>query len=373
MTGRMQREFADSRGLASGGGAPVPLGGAGDGIGLLYDAAFGMIEWSTPLLQLLDVFDCDACLICWRDLEQPRGGILELAGLDEDEVVGVETSVAADPDDLDLSRLDPDGDPFLVAGRAWGMGDREPPRRPAPSSFRHRAIGLIHRQDGVVVSLDLLRRNGRPTFDPRHLEDHAPLLGHLRRAWLIRAVLHRAGVSGALEDCLEAGDLLGPAPDTRSIARADGDRPAEGSASGGSSRPDVPAALDGHRTGLAQPRLRDAVDPAGKVAFLQPGARRPHGRAARSEREASVTAIPLFGQAAPELRLRLLYKLTPGESRIATSLAQGHSLQDAADRLEISVTTVRTHLSRIYDKTGTSRQSELVALLLRGPARLDQA
>lgn len=69
-------------------------------------------------------------------------------------------------------------------------------------------------------------------------------------------------------------------------------------------------------------------------------------------------------------KLRLIYKLTPAEARLAALLAQGRRLEDAAADLAVSLNTVRTHLKRIFSKTGTDRQAELVRLILSGPASI---
>ena len=45
-------------------------------------------------------------------------------------------------------------------------------------------------------------------------------------------------------------------------------------------------------------------------------------------------------------------------------------MEEAAEALDISVYTARTHLSHVFSKTGTSRQSELVLLLLKGPGQV---
>ena len=68
--------------------------------------------------------------------------------------------------------------------------------------------------------------------------------------------------------------------------------------------------------------------------------------------------------------LRLLYGLTNAEAELAGRLVLGESVQDACDWLGIALPTGRTHLGRIYAKTGTSRQGELIALVLSGPALL---
>ncbi|TIL34076.1 MAG: helix-turn-helix transcriptional regulator [Mesorhizobium sp.] len=58
-----------------------------------------------------------------------------------------------------------------------------------------------------------------------------------------------------------------------------------------------------------------------------------------------------------------LFDLTPSEARLAAVLSQGRPLKDAASDLKITVKTGRTYLERIFAKTGTSQQSQLVALL----------
>jgi DNA-binding CsgD family transcriptional regulator len=50
---------------------------------------------------------------------------------------------------------------------------------------------------------------------------------------------------------------------------------------------------------------------------------------------------------------------------------QGRSLDEASEELHVSISTVRTHLKRIFSKTGTSRQGELVKLLLTSVAQLN--
>jgi DNA-binding CsgD family transcriptional regulator len=60
-----------------------------------------------------------------------------------------------------------------------------------------------------------------------------------------------------------------------------------------------------------------------------------------------------------------IFGLTPTEARLATSLAQGHSLELIAHDHKISLATARNQLKAVFLKTDTHKQSELVALLLR--------
>lgn len=58
-----------------------------------------------------------------------------------------------------------------------------------------------------------------------------------------------------------------------------------------------------------------------------------------------------------------LFDLTPAEARLASALSQGRPLKDAAASSNITVKTGRSYLERIFAKTGTRQQSQLVALL----------
>jgi DNA-binding CsgD family transcriptional regulator/PAS domain-containing protein len=72
-----------------------------------------------------------------------------------------------------------------------------------------------------------------------------------------------------------------------------------------------------------------------------------------------------------EARLGALYKLTAAEANVAAQLMTGASPQEIGARLGIGMPTVRQHLSRTLAKTGTTRQAELVHLLLRTVGALD--
>lgn len=108
---------------------------------------------------------------------------------------------------------------------------------------------------------------------------------------------------------------------------------------------------------------------------------RPHGRALplmvspmRSERVAPYSSTPLVlvctsdpdsVAPVPADRLRQLYGLTPAEARIAVELSLGYDPKRIAERLSLSIHTVRVHVARIFAKTETSRQADLVRLLER--------
>jgi DNA-binding CsgD family transcriptional regulator len=57
--------------------------------------------------------------------------------------------------------------------------------------------------------------------------------------------------------------------------------------------------------------------------------------------------------------------LTAREAEIAALLTEGLSLSEVASRLHLQIGTARNHLKSIFEKTGTSRQGELIALLCK--------
>ena len=95
---------------------------------------------------------------------------------------------------------------------------------------------------------------------------------------------------------------------------------------------------------------------------------------------ASPSRSPTQAAPAPDLaglpalaRLRAEFGLTKAEARLALRLAEGASLASAAHAFNVKLTTIRSQLQQVFAKTGTSRQTELVAMLLscgygsRGP------
>src|SRR5262245_49541326 len=60
-----------------------------------------------------------------------------------------------------------------------------------------------------------------------------------------------------------------------------------------------------------------------------------------------------------------LFGLSPAESRLAATLLNGLNLEAAACELKVSYETARTTLKRIFQKTGTDRQAELIGLLTK--------
>lgn len=65
-----------------------------------------------------------------------------------------------------------------------------------------------------------------------------------------------------------------------------------------------------------------------------------------------------------------LFSFTPAETALALELANGLSLEEAAENLGIMRNTARAHLRSIFSKTGVRRQAELVRVMLNSVVTL---
>ncbi|TJV17666.1 MAG: helix-turn-helix transcriptional regulator [Mesorhizobium sp.] len=113
------------------------------------------------------------------------------------------------------------------------------------------------------------------------------------------------------------------------------------------------------RKGLGVPmRWRDGSAGALHVLPLRPG---------RGAFDASVVAAVFVARAdtpfvAPTALVAALFGLTPAEARVFEQIAAGRTVEETSDVLNIGRSTVRTHLLRLFEKTGVRRQVELVQL-----------
>jgi DNA-binding CsgD family transcriptional regulator len=65
---------------------------------------------------------------------------------------------------------------------------------------------------------------------------------------------------------------------------------------------------------------------------------------------------------APEIIGRS-YNLTPTELRVLLAIVEVGGVPDVAVALGLAETTVKTHLGRVFVKTGASRQADLVKIV----------
>ncbi|MDO9563419.1 MAG: LuxR C-terminal-related transcriptional regulator, partial [Bradyrhizobium sp.] len=79
---------------------------------------------------------------------------------------------------------------------------------------------------------------------------------------------------------------------------------------------------------------------------------------------ALLVVTPVSAPAAPPVELmRSLFDLTASEARVARGLAVGETLEEIAASGGVAISTVRSQLRQVLEKTGCARQAEVVSLL----------
>lgn len=99
-----------------------------------------------------------------------------------------------------------------------------------------------------------------------------------------------------------------------------------------------------------------------------------HSRSSNYGQDLPIAVVFLFETVNDTERIgdviRTLYDLSPSEAKIAAMLVFNPHLEEVAKSLGITYNTARTHLKRIYLKTGTNRMSSLVHRIMTGPVGL---
>jgi DNA-binding CsgD family transcriptional regulator len=115
--------------------------------------------------------------------------------------------------------------------------------------------------------------------------------------------------------------------------------------------------------GIAVPLSRgDTEHFVAHVLPLTSGARR---RISTSYRAVAALFVhrATLGMPSPPEMIADAYRLTPTELRVLLAIVEIGGVPEVAEALGIAETTVKTHLSRVFAKTGTARQADLVKLV----------
>ena len=115
--------------------------------------------------------------------------------------------------------------------------------------------------------------------------------------------------------------------------------------------------------GISVPLLaRDGTRHVGHVLPLTAGARRRAREGYGAVAALFVHQASLDTPSPPEVIART-YKLTPAELRVLLAVVEVGGVPEVAEALGVSSETVKTHLGRVYSKTGVRRQADLVKLV----------
>lgn len=257
-----------------------------------------------------------------------------------------------------------DADPFLHRKIARGLGDE--------------AFTLIPLPSGETAMFSIDRPIARGAYCLAEIELLNRLHPHLARASLVsaRLRLERAQATVSMLEALgipaavlgelgrvRASNALLDSVSTRLKPAAFGGITIANPAANKLFREAVTLSMtahDGFVRSIPVPAFEDA--PA-LVVHVLPLRRSAYDIFSGADILVAATLVNAGGAAPSPGILTGLFDLTPAEVKLASALTEGHSLRVAAQNCGIQFSTARSYLERIFRKTGTHQQSQLVALL----------
>ncbi|MGA7871709.1 MAG: helix-turn-helix transcriptional regulator [Candidatus Binatus sp.] len=256
-----------------------------------------------------------------------------------------------------------------------------------PLDILHALGADIRTEDGLECRLRVARPHREPPFSENDKALCTVVLPHLKRAVRLHSQLElidseRRLYAGTVDRMLvgtvtldETGAVL------KSNLVADEMLRKEGGLRlvNGVLRADAPAedrelqrlvkqALSGETGG--KPAVVDAISITRKSARGKLGVlvrSLPNTGSSKAKRRPSVALFIRDAERKPDASremVRRLFDLTPAEASLVLALANGLTLDEAADGLNIRKNTARAHLRSIFSKIGVTRQTTLVRVLL---------
>lgn len=361
-------------------------------IGLLYEGPLEEAPWEGFLNRSREVMGAAVVSLILRAPSSPALGLLRTAGGDSQNISSYNERLYA-------------LDPFvnLPEGRVVSLHDYLTTETVLQSDFYHLCMEPSGLYD--VLGADILvpgelearlricRSHGSRPFGQEETSLCDALLPHLRRAARFYSRINfieseRSLYAGAIDQLKVATVLLDERGRVVSTNRRAQDLLAERSgvlvkdgelqlvARGQTDelRRRIAKVLQGVPTGGTQVVEAMRVPRSGDVADLGLVIR-PVPVNVRAEGEA-IPAVAVFisdpseHSDAPLQIITQLFGFTPTEAQLSMLLANGLSLDEAAEALGVSRNTVRTHLRSVFAKTGVTRQPLLVRLILKSVASL---
>jgi len=374
-------------------------------ISALYSSAAELLPPSRPLLLLAELTRSDKAFAAQYSLEQSRGAILATFNVEPHFIETYRELYSSQNPWLARSSY------FQAEGLVWRGSEIVDPPRLKETEFHKlflygQAIGptahlVIRVRGSEVFHVMLTRRTGAEDYDAAALEICRLYAQHARRASDIADAgsvhrLVREGIDAAIDEIAAGVAIIEPPAailhmnSTFAAIVVGAPAPARPP----HSAPPKFSRLSRLHTEMRLPRpLIEALSSRVVPSFcnINTGSDerpRPISVGIRPVRlpagfgGSSRNGFALIARTADapfdvdEASLRAAYFLTAAEARICGALISGENVHVLSERLGISPQTARTHLKRIYDKTETTRQAELLRLLMtfayRKPARVPE-
>ena len=352
---------------------------------LLYEGVSEAEPWSSFLERACERFDALACSILFQSGRSPvpvasfrAGGTSRYRARYWSKLYLVDPFVGLPPDTPIT---------FAAFSERQGRGAASDDRFLSEIASPH-ILGIdIVLASGSGVRVRITRSNRKPDFPDSELAAAAALVPHMKRAFglylrlvhaererdAFRAIPGLLGHGAVMVDC-DGGILARSAAASAVLERGDGLSIASGRivAAGAAGNAALHDAIRSASAG-ALPRAVRIDRPGGGLPLAVVAMPGSGAHAALKPDTLLLLLDPDRVPAADRGELAMLLGLTPAEAGLAMLLGQGLSLGDAAATLGVRMTTVRAQLRAIFAKTGVTRQSELVRVVLNYSAAAEPA
>jgi DNA-binding CsgD family transcriptional regulator/PAS domain-containing protein len=255
-----------------------------------------------------------------------------------------------------------------------------------PQGWADVAVAVLEKSASGCVYLSFARNEAAGMVDDDMRRGMALVLPHVRRAVLVgKAIEFKRAEAAAFADVLDglsAGLFLLDAAgriahantaanamlDAADFLRSTGGRLVAGDPQADQTLRDALAATGNSDAeigvrGIALPLIaHDGTRHVAHVLPLTSGARRTAGITYTATAALFVRKATLVPPPTPDV-IGKTYNLTPAELRVLLAIVEIGGVPDVADALGVADTTVKTHLGRLFEKTGTGRQADLVKLV----------
>jgi DNA-binding CsgD family transcriptional regulator/PAS domain-containing protein len=248
------------------------------------------------------------------------------------------------------------------------------------------ASAVIEKSKTSCTFLSVVRHEATGMVDDEMRRRMALVVPHVRRALLVgKTILLGQAEAACFSDILDglsAGMILVDGTGRVVHANAAGNailgaadflrtvhgRLVAGDAPTNAAFREILAAADGGDAaigvrGIALPlTAHDGERYVAHVLPLTSGARRQAGLAFNAVAALFIRKAALEAFATPDVIGRM-YKLTPAELRVLLAIVDVGGVPEVAATLGVASTTIKTHLNRLFEKTGVCRQADLVKLV----------